>query len=259
MSGNFSSTWLGWLWTPRHGRLVAGFLSRRSRATSKGHVSDAALQRFPHELVHVFEEIGNIPVFDYDCREVPKTYESYLIGVDQDVDVRLEPGREFLIELGAAKPRPWGGGFSLGMSEAPKLCYSLTVAIEEKLCRYCGKSYPLDYFGVALSTPQKIYRRRKCRNCYRNTKQALIDRHYEWIAAFKRERGCARCKVNDPRVLDFHHRNKKDKLFGVAALRREVGFKKLVDEIEKCIVLCANCHRITHDEIGDTGRRNNGA
>lgn len=123
------------------------------------------------------------------------------------------------------------------------------MAPEDKLCRYCGKSCPESAFGVALTTKTKVYRRHKCRDCYRGTKQALIARHYEWLSSYKREKGCGRCGVRDPRVLDFHHKDKKDKLFGIGGFRREVGFQKLKDEIEKCEIVCANCHRILHDEM----------
>ena len=117
-----------------------------------------------------------------------------------------------------------------------------------KQCRYCGDDYPETHFGVAATRPHKVYRRWKCRDCYRKTKQSLINRHYEWLAGLKASRGCRRCGIKDPRVLDFHHKDKQDKLFGISALRREIGFQKLVDEIEKCEVVCSNCHRILHDE-----------
>ncbi|MBI4065995.1 hypothetical protein HY412_02285 [Candidatus Kaiserbacteria bacterium] len=127
----------------------------------------------------------------------------------------------------------------------------------KKKCDYCEIFFPEDHFGVALSTPTKIYRRRKCRNCYRLTKLALIDKHYKWLSEYKKERGCSRCGIKDPRVLDFHHKKGEDKLFTIGGFRREVGFGKLTEEIAKCIIVCANCHRILHDEIKTTGK--NGA
>ena len=99
-----------------------------------------------------------------------------------------------------------------------------------------------------MTTSTKIFRRRKCRDCYRKTKDILILRRYQWINTYKQKRGCVRCGINNPVVLDFHHRNERTKEFGVAAFRREVGFKKLQNEIEKCDIMCANCHRIAHHE-----------
>ena len=119
----------------------------------------------------------------------------------------------------------------------------------EKKCDYCGVFYPENAFGVSVTTPTKVYRRRKCRNCYRTMKQALIEKHYVWLSEYKRGGGCARCGIKDPRVLDFHHKKGEDKLFTIGGFRREVGFGKLQGEIDKCEVVCANCHRIIHDEL----------
>lgn len=125
--------------------------------------------------------------------------------------------------------------------------------MSEKKCDYCGISYPEDFFGVALTTPTKIYRRRKCRNCYRLTKKALIQKQYAWLNDYKKRCGCSRCGVTDPRVLDFHHEKGEDKLFTISGTRREAGSERIMKEIEKCVVLCANCHRITHDEARKKG------
>ena len=118
-----------------------------------------------------------------------------------------------------------------------------------KKCRYCNKFYPLDAFGVALTTPIKIYRRNKCRDCYRLTKAALAQKHLSFINRIKEETGCRMCGIKDSRILDFHHTNGKEKLFAVGTFRRAVGFERIKNEILKCEILCANCHRISHSEL----------
>lgn len=62
------------------------------------------------------------------------------------------------------------------------------------------------------------------------------------IDEIKTSRGCADCGYNKyPEALDFDHTG--DKGFnvsnGIATMRLEV----LMAEIEKCDVVCANCHR----------------
>jgi hypothetical protein len=54
---------------------------------------------------------------------------------------------------------------------------------------------------------------------------------------------CADCGVQyPPYVMDFDHLG--DKKFGIAYMRRHrMSFAKIKDEISKCEVVCANCHR----------------
>ncbi len=116
-----------------------------------------------------------------------------------------------------------------------------------KQCRYCNKYYPELDFGVAKTTDKKVYRRRKCRHCYRKTKNNLKERRRGWIDGYKKEKGCVKCGNNDPRVLDFHHL--RDKKFSIADYYYyQFGLENVKKEIEKCIVICANCHRILHSE-----------
>lgn len=67
------------------------------------------------------------------------------------------------------------------------------------------------------------------------------------------------CGITDPRVLDFHHKKGEDKLFTIASFRRAVSFSKVQVEIEKCEIVCANCHRILHCEMRQQAKDKNGA
>lgn len=54
---------------------------------------------------------------------------------------------------------------------------------------------------------------------------------------------CADCgKRFPPYVMDFHHTD-RNKEFGVASGKNR-NFNKVLTEIAKCVILCANCHRI---------------
>lgn len=56
--------------------------------------------------------------------------------------------------------------------------------------------------------------------------------------------GCADCGYNEhPAALDFDHRPGTDKCFGIGAGNRR-ALADLLEEISKCDVVCANCHRI---------------
>src|SRR5208282_531765 len=68
-------------------------------------------------------------------------------------------------------------------------------------------------------------------------------RNRDFLQTYKASKGCARCSIRDSRVLEFHHVGEKE--INVArAAGLGWSLERLMTEIEKCIVLCANCHRI---------------
>ena len=69
----------------------------------------------------------------------------------------------------------------------------------------------------------------------------------EWDT-FKRTLKCAKCSFSHPAALDFHHTDPTKKDGIVSKFSKNGQYKRAMDEIEKCIVLCANCHRIHHYE-----------
>jgi hypothetical protein len=69
----------------------------------------------------------------------------------------------------------------------------------------------------------------------------------EWDV-FKGSLKCERCGEDHPATLDFHHINPAEKEYAVSSLVRNKQFAKAKKEVEKCEVLCANCHRKHHHE-----------
>ena len=68
-----------------------------------------------------------------------------------------------------------------------------------------------------------------------------------WLYEYKQERGCQVCNENDPRCLDFHHRDRASKVATVSWLvKRARSIERVLEEIERCDLLCANCHRKLH-------------
>lgn len=97
------------------------------------------------------------------------------------------------------------------------------------------------------------YERNKHRSDYiakdRATKKRIRIERREWFLNLKKTFKCENCSLNDHRVLDFHHLDPLTKFKEVSVLGSS-GFAKetILAEIEKCRVLCANCHRIEHYE-----------
>ena len=69
----------------------------------------------------------------------------------------------------------------------------------------------------------------------------------QWLRNYKAEHGCLICKENHPAALDFHHRDPAMKETDMAYIvKRGWGKKRILAEIAKCDILCANCHRKAH-------------
>jgi 5-methylcytosine-specific restriction endonuclease McrA len=89
-----------------------------------------------------------------------------------------------------------------------------------------------------------------------NTERTLRRRRRlrEWVDDLQRQLGgCSYCDEKDPACLDFHHVAEDEKEMAIGKMiTHGHGKEKLSEEIEKCAVLCANCHRKEHYPIPTT-------
>lgn len=60
-----------------------------------------------------------------------------------------------------------------------------------------------------------------------------------------KEDGCKVCGEKEICCLDFHHIDSSEKEYTIARMIYH-SIKTITKEIEKCIVLCSNCHRKVH-------------
>ena len=64
---------------------------------------------------------------------------------------------------------------------------------------------------------------------------------------YKAKQKCSHCGVQHPAVIDFHHVIKEGKKSVFKLIAHHFNLKAAIREAEeKCIPLCANCHRILH-------------
>ena len=85
-------------------------------------------------------------------------------------------------------------------------------------------------------------------NSYQNQKLRGLKRKYEIIEA--RGGKCELCGYNkNLSALDFHHKNPDEKEFSLDMKQlASRSLEKLESELNKCIILCANCHREMHNQ-----------
>jgi hypothetical protein len=124
----------------------------------------------------------------------------------------------------------------------------------EKTCRECGSPDP-ESGWVAKGNICKECQRAWAKQHYQDNKQTYLDKaqrnrekyfetHRPWLLNYWIENPCVDCGETDPVVLDFDHRNPDEKLFDISrAFLSQRPWKKILDEINKCDVRCANCHR----------------
>ena len=97
----------------------------------------------------------------------------------------------------------------------------------------------------------KEYSRKDYLANYAKRRETLSARRQElkaeWLK-FKATLKCAKCGFDHQAALDFHHENPKEKTGSVNKFVSNGQFRKAYEEIKKCVVLCANCHRVHHAE-----------
>jgi hypothetical protein len=77
--------------------------------------------------------------------------------------------------------------------------------------------------------------------CYRRQ----ITNRRKLIDQIKLDSGCCICGYNSHAVaLDFDHLNPAEKDFTIGNKYAHKPWQTILDEIEKCRILCANCHRV---------------
>lgn len=71
---------------------------------------------------------------------------------------------------------------------------------------------------------------------------------HRWLYELKRdELACTQCREARPPALDFHHPDSKEQ--SISEMVNDGHSKATIrEEIERCRVLCANCHRREHDQ-----------
>lgn len=113
--------------------------------------------------------------------------------------------------------------------------------------------------GYKNKEEQNACQRRWYRRNKKQVRQIHIgqnERRRAWYEKFKKTLKCSRCPENHPACLDFHHRDPKAKEVTIAStLGNGWSIARILKEIAKCDLLCANCHRKLHHECGDVGQR----
>ena len=91
--------------------------------------------------------------------------------------------------------------------------------------------------------------RYRCKKCLSEAVQRRRDKTKKLLVEYKGGKceicGYDRCIS----ALEFHHINPEEKEFGIGQKGYTRSIEKNKEEVDKCILVCANCHREIHDGI----------
>jgi len=81
-----------------------------------------------------------------------------------------------------------------------------------------------------------------------STTKSRDARNRLWINDYKKSHPCQICGEGRIACLDFHHVGDEKSAKISYLVGDHVTIDRLIEEVDKCIVVCANCHRIIHSE-----------
>lgn len=126
-----------------------------------------------------------------------------------------------------------------------------------RTCRTCKVEKPISNYGVRRASKDGLMT--QCKECnksgqkiqYSKNKKYYLDRNREQRAKnrklyteLKSNTPCAKCGGHFPNcVMDYDHKDPSSKKMCVAQMMG-YSWKVILEEIAKCELLCANCHRI---------------
>ncbi len=103
----------------------------------------------------------------------------------------------------------------------------------------------------------------KCdKRCYRDRRNYLIAavrarrRKIRDMAIEYKGGKCEHCGYCECiEALEFHHTNSSRKDFGISSKGYTRSWKRVKEELDKCILVCANCHRELHARVSSSYRK----
>ena len=92
-------------------------------------------------------------------------------------------------------------------------------------------------------------KRFRCKKC--NTDAVIKRRKTVKIKAVEYKGGCCQKCGYDKCIsaLEFHHLDPNQKDFHISKSGHSRSWERVKNELDKCVLLCSNCHKETHEEI----------
>ena len=94
-------------------------------------------------------------------------------------------------------------------------------------------------------------RRKKYEESKKGKKIRLFNYEAKWnfLLNVKAQIKCEDCSIDNPVILTFHHRNPEEKEIELSMRNAQRSWESIIKEIEKCDILCFNCHILRQEKI----------
>ncbi len=118
----------------------------------------------------------------------------------------------------------------------------------KKPCSICKELLTVESFKTKTTRIGNLAYRSECAKCSNQTVKLFRDRMKRRAVEYFGNR-CFDCEVTYPlAVYDFHHLESAEKDITLSRLLRKkrIGWNDMKHELDKCVLLCSNCHRIRH-------------
>ena len=124
---------------------------------------------------------------------------------------------------------------------------------DRKICSSCNKEKPNSEFYKRQSRDYDLSS--KCRSC--NLEDTLVrQKDFKQQCVDYKGGECQCCGYNKCNgALEFHHIDPKTKKFSISQYRSSDGYS-LTEELDKCVLVCSNCHREIHAGYIDLDKQN---
>ncbi len=132
--------------------------------------------------------------------------------------------------------------------------------METKKCIGCSESLKVDLFSFK-DKKRGIFQSR-CKACYNeynrkyyqkgeNLKQLARvktnrQKYTEIYKDWKSNQSCVICGEDSPECIDLHHVDPSVKEGTISQMINSRSWDRIQEEIQKCVVVCSNCHRKIH-------------
>ena len=116
--------------------------------------------------------------------------------------------------------------------------------METKVCNRCQIEKEITEFRNG---------RGDCKTCCSDMAREYRQINRDWVGIYKMEKGCEICgfRAEHHCQLDLHHVDPSTKTYKGSHKSYDAGWSKvrIEEELEKCMVVCKNCHALEgHNE-----------